>query len=208
MSPLSIRVLCVDDHVLVREGITTVINREPDMQVVGDASSGREGIERFRALRPDVCLVDLRLPDMSGIAVVKAIRREDRAARILVVSSFQGDVEMNEALSAGAVGYVLKGMPRDALLVAIRKAHRGQKAIPAEIAVALAEHASDEPLTSREVEILTIVATGARNKEIAARLSISEETVKAHISNIIAKLRAEDRTGAVTEAIRRGIMQV
>lgn len=203
-----IRVLCVDDHVLIREGITSVINREADMKVVGDASSGREGIDQFRALRPDVCLVDLRLPDMSGIAVVETIRREDRNARVLVVSSFQGDVEMNDALSAGAVGYVLKGMSRDALLVAIRRAHRGQKAIPAEIAITLAEHASDEPLTSREVEIVGIVATGARNKEVAARLGISEDTVKAHMSNIIAKLGVEDRTGAVTEAIKRGIVHV
>lgn len=208
MSTSSIRVLCVDDHVLIREGMTAVINREEDMKVIGEASSGREGIDQFRALHPDVCLVDLRLPDMSGIAVVKTIRREDRTARILVVSSFEGDVEIQEALTAGALGYVLKGMPRDTLLGAIRKVHRGQKAIPAEVAVKLAEHAADEALTSREVEILTVVATGARNKEVAASLGISEETVKAHVRNIIAKLRAEDRTGAVTEAIKRGIVHV
>jgi len=208
MSASSIRVLCVDDHVLIREGMTAVINREKDMKVVGEASSGREGIDQFRSLRPDVCLVDLRLPDMTGIAVVETIRREDRNARILVVSSFEGDAEIQGALTAGAWGYVLKGMPRDTLLVAIRKVHRGQKAIPAEIAVKLAEHASDEALTSREVEILNVVATGARNKEVAASLGISEETVKAHIRNIIAKLRAEDRTGAVTEAIKRGIVHV
>jgi DNA-binding NarL/FixJ family response regulator len=208
MSASSIRVLCVDDHVLIREGITALINREGEMTVVGEASSGREGVDQFRALRPDVCLVDLRLPDMSGIAVVETIRREDRAARILVVSSFEGNVEIQAALSAGALGYVLKGMSRDVLLGAIRKVHRGLKAIPSEVAVKIAEHASDEALTTREVEILTIVATGARNKEIAASLRISEDTVKAHVANIFAKLGAQDRTGAVTEAIRRGIVHV
>jgi DNA-binding NarL/FixJ family response regulator len=206
MSTSSIRVLCVDDHVLIREGFASIVTREADMEAVGAASSGREGIEQFRALRPDVSLVDIRLPDMSGIAVVEAMRREDRHARILAVSSYEGDVEIQGALSAGALGYVLKGMPRETLLDAIRKVSRGQKAIPAEVAIKLAEHASDEALSAREIEVLTIVATGARNKEIAARLGISEDTVKSHVKTVIAKLGAEDRTGAVTAAIRRGIL--
>ena len=208
MSTLRIRLLCIDDHVLVREGIAALINRQADMQVIAEASTGSDGIEQFRLHHPDVSLVDLRLPDIGGIEVIARMLDEEPEARILVISSFEGDVDIRRALSAGAMGYVLKGMPREALLEAIRCVHRGRKAIPADVATAVAEHLTDEPLTRREIEVLTVVATGARNKEIAASLGISEDTVKMHIKSLIAKLGAEDRTGAVTMAIRRGVIHL
>jgi DNA-binding NarL/FixJ family response regulator len=203
-----IRLLCIDDHVLVREGLAALINRQADMQVIAEASSGRDGIEQFRIHHPDVSLVDLRLPDIGGIEVIARILDEQPDARILVISSSEGDVDIHRALSAGAMGYVLKGMPREALLAAIRRVHHGQKAIPPEVAAAVAEHLTDEPLTRREIEVLIVVATGARNKEIATSLGISEDTVKMHIKSVIAKLGAEDRTGAVTMAIKRGVIHL
>jgi DNA-binding NarL/FixJ family response regulator len=203
-----IRVLCIDDHALVREGVAALINRQADMRVIAEAWSGSDGMEQFRLHEPDVSLVDLRLPDISGIEVISRILAEKPDARILVISSSEGDVDIHRALSAGAMGYVLKGMPREVLLQAIRRVHRGDKAIPPEVADAVATHLTDEPLTRREIEVLTIVATGARNKEIAATLGISEDTVKMHIKSIIAKLGAEDRTGAVTTAIKRGIIHL
>jgi DNA-binding NarL/FixJ family response regulator len=203
-----IRVLCIDDHALVREGVAALINRQADMRVIAEAWSGSDGMEQFRLHEPDVSLVDLRLPDISGIEVISRILAEKPDARILVISSSEGDVDIHRALSAGAMGYVLKGMPRDVLLQAIRRVHRGHKAIPPEVADAVATHLTDEPLTRREIEVLTIVATGARNKEIAATLGISEDTVKMHIKSIIAKLGAEDRTGAVTTAIKRGVIHL
>jgi DNA-binding NarL/FixJ family response regulator len=208
MTPSPIRVLCIDDHALVREGIAALINRQADMQVVAEASSGTDGIEQFRIHQPDVSLVDLRLPDISGIEVITRILGEKPNARILVVSSFEGDVAIRRALSAGAMGYVLKGMLREALLEAIRDVHRGDKAIPPEVAGAVAAHFTDEPLTPREIEVLTVVASGARNKEIAVTLGISEDTVKMHMKSIISKLGAEDRTGAVTTAIKRGFIHL
>jgi len=208
MTTSPIRVLCIDDHALVREGLAALINRQADMQVIAEATSGCDGLELFRIHRPDVSLVDLRLSDISGIEVIARILGERADARILVVSSSEGDVDIHRALSAGAKGYVLKGMPREALLEAIRKVHRGDKAIPPEVAAAVAAHLTDEPLTRREIEVLTVVATGAHNKEIAATMGISEETVKMHIKSIIAKLGAEDRTGAVTTAIKRGVIHL
>jgi DNA-binding NarL/FixJ family response regulator len=203
-----IRVLCVDDHALVREGLAALINRQEDMRVIAEATSGGDGIKLFRIHHPDVSLVDLRLPDISGIEVIDRILGEKPDARILVLSSSEGDVDIHRALSAGARGYVLKGSPGGTLLEAIRTVHRGGKAIPPEVAAAVAEHLTDEPLTRREIEVLSVVATGARNKEIAVTLAISEETVKMHIKSIISKLGAEDRTGAVTTAIKRGVIHL
>ena len=208
MTTSPIRVLCIDDHALVREGLAALINRQADMHVIAEATSGSDGIEQFRLHQPDVSLVDLRLPDISGIEVISRILGEKPYARVLVISSSEGDVDIHRALSAGAMGYVLKGMPREALLQAIRRVHRGEKAIPPEVAAAVAGHLTDDPLTPREIEVLTVVATGARNKEIAATLGISEETVKMHIKSIISKLGAEDRTGAVTMAIKRGVIHL
>ena len=208
MTTSPIRVLCIDDHALVREGIAALINRQSDMHVIAEASSGMGGLEQFRIHHPDVSLVDLRLPDIGGIEVIVRMLVEEPDARILVISSFEGDVDIHRALAAGAMGYVLKGMSREALLEAIRKVHRGGKAIPPEVAAAVAGHLTDEPLTRRELQVLTVVATGARNKEIAATLGISEDTVKMHIKSVIAKLGAEDRTGAVTTAIKRGIIHL
>jgi DNA-binding NarL/FixJ family response regulator len=203
-----IRVLCIDDHALVREGIAALINRQADMRVIAEAAAGNDGIKLFRIHQPDVSLVDLRLPDVSGIEVIARILSEKPDARLLVISSSEGDVDIHRALSAGAMGYVLKGMPREALLEAIRRVHGGDKAISPEVAAAVAAHLTDEPLTRREIEVLTVVATGARNKEVAATLGISEDTVKMHIKSIIIKLGAEDRTGAVTTAIKRGVIHL
>jgi DNA-binding NarL/FixJ family response regulator len=208
MTAPPIRILYIDDHTLVREGVAELINRQPDMQVIAEASSGSEGVAQFRLHQPDVSLVDLRLPDISGIEVIAKILGERPDARILVISSSEGDVDIHRALSAGALGYVLKGMPRETLLEAIRKVHRGEKAIPPEVAAAVAGHLTDDPLTSREIEVLRVVATGARNREIAVNLGISEETVKMHVKSIISKLGAEDRTGAVTTAIKRGFIHL
>jgi DNA-binding NarL/FixJ family response regulator len=192
------RILCVDDHALIREGIAALINRQADMRVVADAPTGHE----------DVSLVDLRLPDMSGLEVIAGILGEDPAARILILSSYEGDVDIRRALSAGAMGYLLKGMPRDALIHAVREVSRGRKSIPPEVAATVAAHISDEPLTRRELEVLRNLATGARNKEIATTLGISEDTVKMHVKSILAKLGADDRTGAVTMAVKRGFMHL
>jgi len=203
-----IRVLCVDDHPLLREGISTVIRNQPDMLVVAEAASGREAIEQFRKFRPDVTLMDLRLPDMSGIDVLIAIRAESDEARIIMLTTFEGDVEVQRALGAGARGYMLKSMPPKELIDAIRKVHAGKKRIPPEIAAHLAEHFSDATLSERETEVLRHVAAGNRNREIAERLFISEETVKVHIKHIMEKLGASDRTQAVAIAVRRGIIHL
>src|SRR5712672_1972332 len=208
MTTPPIRILYIDDHTLVREGVAALINRQPDMQVIAEAASGSEGIEQFRLHQPDVSLVDLRLPGISGIEVIATMLGERPDARILVISSSEGDVDIHRALSAGALGYVLKGMPREALLEAIRKVNRGEKAISPEVAAAVAGHLTDDPLTSREIEVLMVVATGARNREIAVNLGISEETVKMHVKSIISKLGAVDRTGAVTTAIKRGVIHL
>ncbi len=178
------------------------------MSLAGTASNGREGIEAFRALRPDVTLMDLRLPDLSGLDVMIAIRSEFPDARVIILTTFEGDVDVQRALKAGARGYLLKSMPPQQIIEMIRQVHAGKKRVPAEIAARLAEHLGDEALSNREVEVLQKVGAGHRNRDIAAKLFISEETVKVHVKHIMDKLRANDRTEAVAIAVRRGIIQL
>lgn len=202
----SIRILCVDDHPVFRGGIATLIGSQTDMVLVAEAGRGREAVQAYRNRRPDVTLMDLRLPDMSGIDAMIAILAEFPAARIVVLTTFEGDVEIRRALEVGARGYLLKSMPPAELLDGIRQVHAGGKRIPAEIGAQLAEHLGEERLTAREIQVLNELAGGNRNQDIAKRLGISEETVKAHVKHILEKLGATDRTQAVTIAIRRGII--
>ena len=203
-----IRVLCVDDHPLLREGIGVVINSQPDMSLVATASCGREGLDTFRRLRPDVTLLDLRLPDLGGIEVLISLRAEFPDARIVVLTTFDKDVEIRRALQAGAQGYLLKSMPPKQIVDTIRQVHKGKKCISPEIAAGLAQHLSEEILSEREVEVLRHVAEGRRNRDIGARLFIAEETVKVHLKRIMHKLNVRDRTESVTVAVRRGMMEL
>jgi DNA-binding NarL/FixJ family response regulator len=203
-----IRILTVDDHPLLREGIAAVIEGQPDLQLVGEATNGREGVEVFRTCRPDVVLMDLQMPHMGGIEAIAAIRSEFPDARIVVLTTYKGDSQAVRAFKAGAAGYLLKSMLRKELLDTIRTVHAGRKRIPPEIASEIAEHHGDDTLTPREIEVLRLVACGGANKIIAGELGISEETVKAHMRSILSKLAANDRTHAVTIALRRGIIEL
>ena len=203
-----IRILTVDDHPLLRDGIAAVFEAQEDMTLVGQASNGREGIESFRSLRPDVTLMDLRMPDMSGIEAIAAIRAEFPDARIIVLTTYAGDAQAAAALKAGAAGYLLKNMVRKELIETIRAVHAGKRRVPPEIATGIAEHFADDVLTEREIQILKRVAAGKSNKLIAAELDISEGTVKTHMKSILPKLDASDRTHAVTIALKRGILDL
>jgi DNA-binding NarL/FixJ family response regulator len=204
----AIRILTVDDHQLLREGIAAVLEGQPDMVLIGQASNGREAIESFQQHRPDVTLMDLRMPDMSGIEAITAIRAEFPNARIIVLTTYAGDVQAAGALKAGASGYLLKNLVRKELLDTIRAVHAGKRRVPPEIATEIAEHVADDALTEREIEVLRRVAAGKSNKVIAAELGISEGTVKTHMKSILPKLDASDRTHAVMIALKRGILDI
>lgn len=204
----SIRVLTVDDHALLREGIAALINGEQDMEIVAEASNGQDAIEKFRLHVPDVTLMDLQMPALNGSEAIIGIRAEFPQARIIVLTTYSGDVQVSRALKAGARGYLLKGQVHRDLLETIRAVHAGQKCISPEVAAEVADHVAEDDLTLREIHVLRLVAGGNANKEIAGRLSIAEETVKSHITNILAKLGANDRTHAVTIGLKRGIIDL
>jgi DNA-binding NarL/FixJ family response regulator len=205
---IQIRVLSVDDHPLMREGIARIINDQPDIAVIAQAASGAEAIRQFRQHRPDVTLLDLRLPDMSGIDVLIAIRAEFYDAKVLVLTTATGDVEIQRALKAGARGYILKSMSPPEMTEAVRQVYHGKRHVPPEVAAQIAEHMGEPELTSREQEVLRHLAGGNRNRDIGDLLFVSEETIKAHVKNIMEKLGASDRTEAIAIAVRRGIMQL
>jgi len=203
-----IRILTVDDHALLRGGLTAVISTQPDMELVGEASNGREAIQQFRTLRPDVTLMDIQMPGVDGIEALIAIRAEFPDARVVVLTTYKGDVQAMRALKAGAQAYLLKGSLQKELLDTIRDVHAGRKRIGQEVAEELAGHVSDDALSAREVDVLKLIAEGNSNKLVADRLSISEDTVKGHVKNILSKLGANDRTHAVTIGLKRGIIVV
>jgi DNA-binding NarL/FixJ family response regulator len=203
-----IRVLSVDDHALLREGIAALVGNQADMELVAEAVNGREGVELFRQHQPDVTLMDLQMPEMNGIDALSAIRAEFPEARIIVLTTYTGDVQVFRALKAGARAYLLKGLLRKELIETIRAVHAGQKRLAPEIATEVAEHATDTGLTPREVDVLRLISGGNANKEIAAQLGLTEETVKGHVKNILAKLGAKDRTHAVTIGLKRGIFEL
>ena len=203
-----IRILSVDDHPLVRQGIVGLVAVQPDMGVVAEASNGREAIQQFRAHRPDITLMDLQMPEMSGLDALIAIRGEFPEARIIVLTTYRGDVQVLRALKAGARGYLLKDTLHRELLETIRAVHAGKKSVSAEVSFQLAEHATDDALTPAEIRVLRLIAAGHANKEIAAQLTLSEETVKGQVRNILSKLDAKDRTHAVTIGLKRGIIDL
>jgi len=202
----TIRILCVDDHPLVRDGIAFAVNQQKDMELVGEATNGVEAIAAFRKLRPDITLMDLQMPEMNGIDATAAIREEFPNARIVMLTTYSGDIQASRALKLGAVGYLLKGMLRTELIDTIRAVHAGHRRIPPEIASGIADHYAADALSMREIEVLRSVAAGCSNKVIADKLFISEDTVKGHMKNILAKLQASDRTHAVMIAIKRGFL--
>jgi len=207
-TPDLIRILTVDDHPLLRNGIAALVNAEPDLKLVAEASNGKEAIDAFRVHRPDVTLMDLQMPGVDGLEGIEAIRKEFPGARIIVLTTYSGDTRVLRALKAGARGYILKGYVHKELLDTIRAIHAGQKRIPPEIAAELADHATDDALTEREIAVLRRIATGNSNKQIADHLLIGEATVKSHVTNILSKLGANDRAHAVTIGLKRGIIEL
>jgi DNA-binding NarL/FixJ family response regulator len=206
--PDLIRILAVDDHPMLREGIASLVASQSDMELVAEASTGREALDQFRNHRPDLTLMDMQMPDMDGIEAMVAIRDEFPEARIIVLTTYKGDVQVLRALKAGARAYLLKGLLRKELLETIRAVHRGEKHIPPEVAAVLADHVVDEALTSREIDVLRLIAGGNANKLIGYQLSITEETVKGYVKSILSKLGAKSRTHAVTVALKRGIIHL
>jgi DNA-binding NarL/FixJ family response regulator len=204
----AIRILTVDDHALLREGIAALLNTESDMKTVAEASNGEEAVEQFRLHRPDVTLMDLQMPTLNGVESIIRIRSEFPEARIVVLTTYTGDVQALRALRAGARAFVLKGCVHKELMGTIRAVHAGQKRIPPEVAAELADHVAEDDLSSREIDVLRLIATGNANKEIAVRLSIGDETVKSHVTSILGKLSARDRTHAVTIGLKRGIIEL